>query len=160
MNRLRSIYEPTFGVPVVDLMERLQLFHVFTSMPFTIALLVLAISIFLCTWTERRGYGSSRPRSGSSSRPRTSTPRLPDRVSIAPGTASVPPPGAAPRRHRFSVRHEKPAPTARQRRQRPQPLDEARDAHLHPGLILFLVAGLVRRDSATSRGSSWPRATR
>src|SRR5262245_24005459 len=49
MDKLRSVYEPVLGVPLVDLMERLQLFHVFTSTPFTLLLLVLAISIFICT---------------------------------------------------------------------------------------------------------------
>jgi len=49
MNRLRSIYEPVLGVGTVDLFERLQLFHVFNSTPFSIALLVLVISILVCT---------------------------------------------------------------------------------------------------------------
>ena len=34
MGRLRSIYEPALGVGLVDLMERLQLFRIFTSTPF------------------------------------------------------------------------------------------------------------------------------
>jgi len=49
MNKLRSIYEPVLGVGGVDVLERLQLFHVFTSTPFSVALLVLVISILICT---------------------------------------------------------------------------------------------------------------
>src|SRR5436305_10981240 len=49
MDKLRSIYEPVLGVGTVDLMERLQLFRVFTATPFTVALLVLAVSILICT---------------------------------------------------------------------------------------------------------------
>lgn len=30
MDQFRSLYEPALGVGIVDLMERLQLFHVFT----------------------------------------------------------------------------------------------------------------------------------
>jgi cytochrome c biogenesis protein len=144
MNKLRSIYEPVFKVGLVDLMERLQLFHVFTSTPFTIALLVLAVSILLCTldrtprlWQQSASIRVVQPGSYFD-------PVLPDRVSIAPGaglTASSV--AAALRRHRFSVRQET----------GPDGLayvygDRNRWTRLatlisHLGLILFLVAGLV-----------------
>src|SRR5947207_14310137 len=41
MARLRSIYEPAIGTLGVDLLERLQLFHVFTSTWFSLGLVVL-----------------------------------------------------------------------------------------------------------------------
>src|SRR5215217_2892039 len=85
MDKLRSVYEPALGVALVDLMERLQLFHVFTSTPFSVALLVLAISILICTldrtprlWQQSAFIRVVQP-------PAYFDPRLPDRVSIAAG---------------------------------------------------------------------------
>jgi cytochrome c biogenesis protein len=144
MNRLRSVYEPAFGVGVVDLMERLQLFHVFTSTPFTVALLVLAVSIFICTldrtprlWQQSAWIRVAQPDAYYD-------PRLPDRVSIEPGpglTAGAV--AAALQRHRFVVRREV-GPTGAEYVYG----DRNRWTKLatlvsHLGLILFLVAGLV-----------------
>lgn len=161
MNRLRSIYEPVFKVGLVDLMERLQLFQVFTSTPFTIALLVLAVSILLCTldrtprlWQQSASIRVVQPDAYFD-------PRLPDRVSIAPSEGLTPAAVAAAfRRHRFTIRQET----------GPDGLayvygDRHRWTKLatlisHLGLILFLVAGLVTARLATSRVSWSPRATR
>ena len=144
MSRLRAVYEPVFGVPVVDLMERLQLFHVFTSTPFTMALLVLATSIVICTldrtprlWQQSASIRVAQPDAYFD-------PRLPDRVSIASGEGLTPAAVAGTfRRHRFTVRQEI----------GPDGLtyvygDRNRWTKLatlvsHLGLILFLVAGLV-----------------
>ena len=67
MDKLRTIYEPVLGVGMVDLMERLQLFRVFTSTPFSVALFVLAVSILICTldrtprlW-QQSAYDPGRP---------------------------------------------------------------------------------------------------
>ena len=144
MNRLRTLYEPVFGVPVVDVMERLQLFHVFTSTPFTIALLVLAVSILLCTldrtprlWQQSAWIRVVQPDAYFD-------PRLPDRVSIAPGegltTTSV---AAALRRHRFSVRHEIGADGLAYVYGDRNRWTKLATLISHLGLILFLVAGLV-----------------
>jgi len=144
MARLRSIYEPVLGVGTVDLFERLQLFHVFNSTPFSIALLVLVISILVCTldrtprlWQQSAAIRVVQPDAYFD-------PRLPDRVSIAPGaglsTAAV---AQALRRHRFIVREEAgPDGSAfiygdRNRWTKLATLIS------HLGLILFLVAGLV-----------------
>ena len=144
MHRLRSIYEPVLGVGTVDLLERLQLFHVFNSTPFSIALLVLVISILICTldrtprlWQQSATIRVVQPDAYFD-------PRLPDRVSIAPGpglSASVV--AEALRRHRYMVRQAK----------SPEGVtfvygDRNRWTKLatlisHLGLILFLVAGLV-----------------
>ena len=47
MADLHSRYDPAFGRGIVDAMERLQLFHVFTSTWFTVGLIVLVISIVI-----------------------------------------------------------------------------------------------------------------
>jgi len=144
MNRLRSIYEPVLGVGAVDLLERLQLFRVFNSTPFSVALLVLVISILICTldrtprlWQQSATIRVVQPDAYFD-------PRLPDRVSIAPGPGlSTPAVAQALRRHRFMVR-EASGPDGiafvygdRNRWTKLATLIS------HLGLILFLVAGLV-----------------
>jgi cytochrome c biogenesis protein len=143
INRLRSIYEPVFGVPVVDLMERLQLFHVFTSTPFTIALLVLAVSILLCTldrtprlWQQSAWIRVAQPDAYFD-------PRLPDRVSIAPGALTAASVAAALRRHRFAVRQEMGADGQAYVYGDRNRWTKLATLISHLGLILFLVAGLV-----------------
>ncbi|MEA2547877.1 MAG: hypothetical protein QOE42_475, partial [Chloroflexota bacterium] len=49
MADLHARYDPAFGRGVVDALERLQLFHVFTSTWFTVGLIVLVLSIVICT---------------------------------------------------------------------------------------------------------------
>ncbi|NBO52714.1 MAG: hypothetical protein EBU83_04685 [bacterium] len=49
MAKLRAIYEPTLG-PLVGIFERLGLFRVFTSPWFTALLILLTVSIVVCTW--------------------------------------------------------------------------------------------------------------
>ena len=49
MADLHARYDPAFGRGVVDALERLQLFHVFTSTWFTLGLIVLVVSIVICT---------------------------------------------------------------------------------------------------------------
>jgi cytochrome c biogenesis protein len=144
MARLRAIYEPAIGAGAVDVMERLQLFHVFSSTWFSLGLVLLVISIVICTldrtprlWRQAAYVRVRQPDAFFD-------PRLPDRVSIAPGpglTAEAV--RVALRRRRFAVRAETD--------------DEGRTwlygdrfrwtklATLvsHLGLILFLVAGLV-----------------
>jgi cytochrome c biogenesis protein len=144
MNKLRSIYEPVLGVGGVDLIERLQLFHVFNSTPFSVALLVLVISIVICTldrtprlWQQSAFIRVVQPDAYFD-------PRLPDRVSIAPGpglTAAVV--AASLRRRRFTVREAVgPAGTAYIYGDRNRWVKLA-TLVTHLGLILFLVAGLV-----------------
>ncbi len=144
MDRLRSIYEPVLGVGLVDLLERLQLFHVFTSLPFSVALLVLVFSIIVCTldrtprlWQQSATVRVVQP-------PAYFDPRLPDRVSIAPGAGlSAETVARTLGLHRFSVR-QAPGPNGatflygdRNRWTKLATLVS------HLGLILFLVAGLV-----------------
>jgi len=144
MNRLRSIYEPVLGVGIVDLLERLQLFRVFNSTPFSVALLILVISILICTldrtprlWQQSATIRVVQPDAYFD-------PRLPDRVSIAPGpglsTTAV---AQALRRHRFTVREGLgPDGTAFVYGDRNR-WTKLATLISHLGLILFLVAGLV-----------------
>jgi cytochrome c biogenesis protein len=144
MNRLRSIYEPVLGVPTVDLLERLQLFRVFNSTPFSVALLLLAISILICTldrtprlWQQSAAIRVIQPDAYFD-------PRLPDRVSIAPGPGlSAAAVAGALRRRRFSVREatgdDGMAFVYGDRNQ----WTKLATLISHLGLILFLVAGLV-----------------
>jgi cytochrome c biogenesis protein len=144
MDRLRTIYEPVFGVGGVDLLERLQLFHVFTSTPFSVALLVLVFSIIVCTldrtprlWQQSSAIRVVQP-------PAYFDGRLPDRVSIAPGPGlsrvSV---ASALSRHRFSVRHAVGADGGEFIYGDRHRWTKLATLVSHLGLILFLVAGLV-----------------
>jgi cytochrome c biogenesis protein len=144
MNRLRAIYEPAIGTGAVDVMERLQLFHVFTSTWFSLGLVILVASILICTldrtprlWRQSADIRVVQPDAYFD-------PRLPDRVSIgavaaiAPATLS-----AALRRRRFMVRE-----VATDDGVRFVYGDRNRWTKLatlisHLGLILFLVAGLA-----------------
>ena len=49
MAKLHSQYDPVLGTGVVDALERLQLWHVFSSTWFSIGLVVLILSIVACT---------------------------------------------------------------------------------------------------------------
>jgi cytochrome c biogenesis protein len=144
MDRLRSIYEPALGVGLVDLMERLQLFHVFSSTPFSVALLILAVSILICTidrlprlWQQSATIRVVQPDAYFD-------PRLPDRVSIAAGpglTAEAV--GRALRDHGFSVREAAEADGSRFVYGDRNRWTKLATLISHHGLILFLVAGLV-----------------
>ena len=144
MARLRAIYEPAIGTGVVDVMERLQLFHVFTSTWFSLGLVVLVASIVICTldrtprlWRQSAEIRVAQPDAYFD-------PRLPDRVSID-ASAGVSRDALADglRRRRFSI-HETTADDGshflygdRNRWTKLATLIS------HLGLILFLIAGLV-----------------
>ena len=49
MAKLRDRYDAAFGTAVVDAMERLQIFHIFSSTWFSLGLVVLIVSIVVCT---------------------------------------------------------------------------------------------------------------
>src|SRR6185295_17924770 len=133
--------------------ERLQLFRVFNSTPFSVALLILVISILICTldrtprlWQQSATIRVVQPDAYFD-------PRLPDRVRIAaaPGltVASV---TAALRKGRFSVREAigDDGTTFLYG-------DRNRWAKLatlisHLGLILFVVAGLVTAKLGDEQG--------
>ena len=102
MALIHDRYDPAFGAAIVDLLERLQVFRVFTSAWFSGALVVLLISIVVCTldrtprmWRQSVEIRVAQPDGYFD-------PKLPDRA-IMPGTdvATV---HKALRRHRFRVR--------------------------------------------------------
>ncbi len=137
---LHRRYDGVFGKGVVDVMERLQLFHVFTSTWFTVGLIVLVISIIVCTldrtprlWRQSKEIRVVQPDAFYD-------PELPDRAALS--GLDVGDARAALRRQRFAVREAD--------------VDGVRylygDRHRwtklatllsHMGLILFLVAGVV-----------------
>lgn len=141
MAEIHARYDQALGVGVVDAMERLQLFHVFTSTWFSIGLLVLIFSIIMCTidraprlWRQSAEIRVVQPDAFFD-------PGLPDRVGIATGLTAPTIRGIL-RRHRFVVRGAD--------------ADGVRylygDRHrwvklstllTHLGLILFLIAGAV-----------------
>ena len=144
MNKLRSIYEPVLGVGSFDLLERLQLFHVFNSTPFSVALLLLVISILICTldrtprlWQQSAAIRVVQPDAYFD-------PRLPDRVSIAAGdgltAATV---AGALRRRRFTVREEAGTDGVAFVYGDRNRWTKLATLISHLGLILFLIAGLV-----------------
>ncbi len=141
MADIHARYDPVLGSGTVDLLERLQAFHVFTSIPFTIGLIVLVVSIVICTidrtprlWRQSAEIRVVQPDAYYD-------PRLPDRVRIAPA---------------FDADAVRQALRGRGFHVRDEAIDGATylygDRHrwtklatllTHLGLILFLVAGAV-----------------
>ncbi|HEX5589821.1 MAG TPA: cytochrome c biogenesis protein ResB [Candidatus Limnocylindrales bacterium] len=151
MADIHARYDAVLGAGIVDAMERLQLFHVFSSTWFTIGLIVLVVSIVICTidrtprlWRTSAEIRVVQPDAYFD-------PKLPDRVRIAaPDPAG--PVGAGGldagavrrilRRHRFAVR------TAEVDAVTYLYGDRNRWTKLatlvsHLGLILFLIAAAV-----------------
>jgi cytochrome c biogenesis protein len=140
MADLHARYDPAFGRGVVDALERLQLFHVFTSTWFTLGLIVLVVSIVVCTldrtprlWRQSKEIRIVQPEAFYD-------PTLTDRAEMRGVDADAV--RAALRRQRFVVREAE--------------VDGVRflygDRHRwvklatllsHMGLILFLIAGVV-----------------
>src|SRR3954469_25603114 len=104
MDKMHALYDPSLGTGVVGVLERLQLFHVFSSTWFSVGLVVLIISIVACTidrtprlWRQSADIRVVQPDPFFD-------PKLPDRALLAGvdavATATV------LRRHRFVVRTE------------------------------------------------------
>lgn len=144
MEKLRAVYEPVLGTAVVDVMERLQLFNVFTSTWFSLGLILLVVSIVICTLdrTPRLWHQSAfiRVRQPDA----YFDPRLPDRISIAPGqglTANVV--GRILGRRRYTVRTETDGAGTTWIYGDRNRWTKLATLVSHLGLILFLIAGLV-----------------
>lgn len=140
MADLHRRYDGAFGKGIVDALERLQLFHVFSSTWFTVGLIVLVISIIVCTldrtprlWRQSKEIRVVQPDAFYD-------PELPDRAALTGLDAGDV--RAALRRQRFAVREAE--------------VEDVRyvygDRHRwtklatllsHMGLILFLVAAVV-----------------
>ena len=140
MAGMHARYDPVFGRGLVDAMERLQVFHIFSSTWFTIGLVVLVVSIVVCTlertpklWRQSAEIRVAQPDAFYD-------PTLPDRAAMT-GVAAADV-RAALRGARFRVREAE--------------VDGVHylygDRHrwtklatllTHLGLILFLVAAVV-----------------
>jgi cytochrome c biogenesis protein len=102
MGEIHARYDPVFGAGVVDVLEGLQLFHVFSSTWFSVGLVVLIVSIVACTidrtprlWRQCAEIRVVQPDSFFD-------PRLPDRAVVAAGVRAADV-GSALRRRRFTV---------------------------------------------------------
>ncbi|HEY4752898.1 MAG TPA: cytochrome c biogenesis protein ResB, partial [Candidatus Limnocylindrales bacterium] len=102
MDKLHQQYDPVFGVGIVTALERLQLFHVFTSTWFSVGLVILILSIVACTidrtprlWRAGADIRVIQPEPFFD-------PRLPDRAALDGVDAATV--AATLRRHRYSVR--------------------------------------------------------
>jgi cytochrome c biogenesis protein len=140
MDKLRARYEPVLGRGVVDALEQLQLFQVFTSTWFSVGLVVLVISIVACTidrtprlWRAGADIRVVQPDPFFD-------PKLPDRAVV--GGLSAATVATALRRRRYAVREAE--------------VDGVRFVYgdrnrwtklatllTHAGLVLFLVAAAV-----------------
>lgn len=140
MDRLHALYDPVLGTGAVDLLERLQLFQVFSSAWFSVGLVVLIISIVACTidrtprlWRQSAEIRVVQPDAWYD-------PNLPDRALLAGVSATDA--SRVLRRHRFAVRqHAIDGVTYLYG-------DRNRWTKLatllsHAGLVLFLVAAAV-----------------
>ena len=140
MDRLHALYDPVLGTGMVNLLERLQLFQVFSSAWFSVGLVVLILSIVACTidrtprlWRQSAQIRVVQPDAYYD-------PKLPDRVLLA-GVAA---PDAARvlRRHRFAVRQEAVDGATYLYGDRNRWTKMA-TLLTHAGLVLFLVAAAV-----------------
>ena len=142
MDKLHAQYDPVLGVGVVGALERLQLFHVFTSVWFSVGLVILILSIVACTidrtprlWRAGADIRVVQPEPFFD-------PRLPDRAAMAGIDAAVV--AQTLRRHRYTVRRAE--------------VDDVTylygDRHRwvklatllsHAGLVLFLLAAAATR---------------
>jgi cytochrome c biogenesis protein len=144
MAKLRAIYEPAIGTLGVDVLERLQLFRVFTSTWFSLGLVILVASIVICTldrtprlWRQSAFIRVRQPDAYYD-------PTLPERVSIAPGgglaAAAI---AGVLRRERYTVRSEAAEDGSTYVYGDRNRWTKMATLVSHLGLILFLIAGLV-----------------
>ena len=96
MALIHDRYDPAFGAAIVDLLERLQVFRVFTSAWFSGALVLLLISIVVCTldrtprlWRQSVDIRVAQPDGYFD-------PALPDRALMPGASADTVRDGAAP----------------------------------------------------------------
>jgi cytochrome c biogenesis protein len=140
MDEIHARYDPAFGTRGVEILEGLQLFRVFSSTWFTLGLVVLVVSIVVCTldrtprlWRQSRDVRVVQPDPFFD-------PKLPDRAALAsPGVDAV---RDVLRRHRFRLREVEEGGVRYVYGDRNQYTKMA-TLLTHLGLILFLVAAVV-----------------
>ena len=140
MSDLHSRYDPVLGRGIVDVMERLQLLHVFTSTWFTVGLVVLVISIIVCTlertpklWRQSKEIRVVQPDAFYD-------PELVDRAAITGVDAAAV--RASLHRRRFAVREAEVDGVHYLYGDRNR-WTKLATLLSHLGLILFLIAGIV-----------------
>jgi cytochrome c biogenesis protein len=141
MDEIHVLYDPTFGPGVVDVLERLGAFAIFRSPWFSLGLLVLVISIVVCTldrtprlWRGVRDVRVAQPEPFFD-------PRLPDRAAMT-GVAAADLP-AVIRRRGFRVREERAEDGVVHVYGDRHQYTKMATLLTHLGLILFLVAAAV-----------------
>jgi cytochrome c biogenesis protein len=140
MTDLHARYDPVLGAGFVDLLERLQLFRVFSSTWFSVGLVILIVSIVVCTldrtprlWRQVSDVRVVQPDPFFD-------PRLPDRAALSGVSADAV--AGALRRHRFRVREEAVDGVRFVYGDRNQ-YTKLATLFTHLGLILFLVAAAI-----------------
>ncbi len=140
MDKLHGLYDPVLGTGLVDLLDRLQLFRVFSSAWFSVGLVVLILSIVACTidrtprlWRQSAEIRVVQPDAYYD-------PRLPDRAVLA-GVAPADVEGVL-RKRRFVVRREVQEGVTYLYGDRNRWTKMA-TLISHAGLVLFLVAAAV-----------------
>jgi cytochrome c biogenesis protein len=140
MAEIHDRYDPGLGVGVVNALERLQVFHIFTSTWFLVSLVVLAASIICCTldrtprlWRQSRDVRVVQPDPFYD-------PTLPDRAALT-GVDAAAVRGIL-RRHRFHVREVEVEGAHHLYGDRHQ-YTKLATLLTHTGLILFIVAAAV-----------------
>ncbi len=140
MAAIHDRYDPVFGVGVVDVLERLQVFRIFSSTWFTLGLIILVVSIVVCTldrtprlWRQSSEIRVVQPEPFFA-------PSLPDRaVMSGVGPEAV---RAILRRHHFTLREAEVDGASYIYGDRHQYTKMA-TLLTHLGLITFLVAAVV-----------------
>jgi cytochrome c biogenesis protein len=140
MADMHARYDPVFGAGIVASMERLQVFHIFSSTWFTLGLIVLVVSIIVCTldrtprlWRQSSEIRVVQPEAFFD-------PELPDRAAMTGVDASAV--RAALRGQRFLVREAEVGGVHYLYGDRHRWTKMA-TLISHLGLILFLVAAVV-----------------
>ncbi|HKF86210.1 MAG TPA: cytochrome c biogenesis protein ResB [Candidatus Limnocylindrales bacterium] len=140
MDRIHTLYDAALGTAVVDALERLQLWHVFSSTWFSLGLVVLIFSIVACTidrtprlWRQSAEIRVVQPDPFFD-------PKLPDRALMAGVAADDV--ASVLRRHRFVVRRAEANGAAYVYGDRNRWVKLA-TLISHLGLVLFLVAAAV-----------------
>ncbi len=140
MDKLHATYDPVLGSGVVGLLERLQLFQVFSSLWFSVGLVVLILSIVACTidrtprlWRQSADIRVVQPDPFYD-------PALPERAAVTGLEAEAV--ESVLRRHRFHVRREDVGGRSYVYGDRNRWTKMA-TLLTHTGLVLFLVGAAV-----------------
>jgi cytochrome c biogenesis protein len=141
MAKIHTRYDPVFGAAIVDALERAQVFRVFSSAWFSAALVLLVISIVVCTldrtprlWRQSTDVRVAQPDGYFD-------PRLPDRAIMSGATEEGV--RAVLRRHRFRVREATGEGGVRYLYGDRHQYTKLATLLSHSGLILFLIAAAV-----------------